>query len=79
MLYKQWVKIRWILLEAKIKYYLFPLMDNLTDNEYDKLEQEDLAYCLLHNLEPIKNMVGVDQTKDSVKLVIDKILRVINV
>ncbi len=69
-------KLSWILLEAKIKYYLFPGMENISDTRYDKLEKIYLKMCS-HYEQPntIQSMVGVDKTRPSVQAAISKICR----
>lgn len=73
---EEFAKLSWKLLEAKILYYLFPLRENISDIEYDKLEKEYLQYCNeTDTLNTIQSMVGVDKERPSVQLVICKILR----
>lgn len=72
---KEFVKLSWYVLEAKVKYYLYPEMENISDAEYDKLEKEYIAYCTeTDKLNTVQSMVGVDMNRPSVKLVIGKIL-----
>lgn len=74
LLNKRFVRLSWILLKAKVKYYLFPDIDNITDSEYDSMEREYLQLCkLLIRENSIQSMVGVDTSRPSVRAVIAKI------
>ena len=72
---KEFIKLSWSLLEAKIRYYTLPWTVTMSDSEYDILEKEYVSYCI-SNGKPntIQSMVGVDQTRPSVKLAIDRIM-----
>ena len=67
-------KLSWALLEAKVKYYLAPHLDNMSDSEYDALERRYVELCKsLDRPNTIQSMVGADQTRESVKLVMNKL------
>lgn len=72
---QEFIHLSWKLLESKVLYYLFPCRNGISDAEYDKLEQEYLKACKELNKEnTVQSMVGVDQERPSVKLVINKLL-----
>lgn len=71
----EFAKLSWKLLEAKVRYYLYPELDNILDSEYDIMEKEYLKYCEENETEnTIQSMVGVDQERPCVLCVIKKIL-----
>jgi hypothetical protein len=73
---EEFTKLCWTLLEAKVKYYVYPSMDNIPDSEYDRLEKLYTAYVEENGLpNTIQSMVGVDKTRPSIQLVIAKLLR----
>lgn len=71
---KEHIKLSWGLLEAKVRYYLFPHLDNIDDAEYDRQEQVYLKSCQKNGYKnSIQSMVGVNENRASVQLVIRKI------
>lgn len=84
---KEWVKLCWDLLEAKIIYYRFPQHCTLPDSKYDEMEIEYLKGCrefkqantLVHKGYPgfedieDKSMMEIDESRESVKTAITKI------
>lgn len=72
--YKKYVALSWWLLEAKILYYIYPELSTTSDAEYDNNEKEYLILCKENKFKnTVQNMVGVDKTRPSVKLAIDKL------
>lgn len=73
---QEFINISWRLLEAKVRYYIFPELQNISDADYDSLEKSYLLLCKkLSKNDSIQSMVGVDQSRPSVQKVIDKISR----
>ncbi len=71
----EFLKLSWFLLEAKVRYYLYPEIDNISDAEYDKKERRYLSLCKqLYRLNTIQSMVGIDQTRPSVQAAINKVM-----
>ncbi len=71
---KRFCKLCWILLEAKIKYYLYPTINNISDSLYDRLEQMYVRHCNKYNYpNTIQSMVGVDLSRESVQIAVSKI------
>lgn len=67
-------KLSWKLLEAKVRYYLYPLEDNISDAEYDHLETEYVRLCKeLNKPNTVQSMVGVNTASPSVQFVRMKI------
>lgn len=72
---KDFILLSWQLLEAKVKYYLYPSINNMSDSEYDELEKKYVTYCTENDVpNTIQNMVGVDKERPSVQIAIGKIL-----
>lgn len=83
---KRFVKLSWDILRYKVLYYYF-YRSEISDDEYDILEQEYLKLCiklnkentLVHKVYPNisgykgNGMMEIDLTRPSVQLVINKI------
>lgn len=68
---ERFVRLSWLLLEAKSIYYLRPQYKGLTDTEYDALETEYKSLAESLGLEPsVSNMVDFDTSRPSCKLVL---------
>ena len=75
-------KLSWILLEHRVRYYHYD-RPVISDEQYDKLEQQYLKGCLELDqpntlakpteLVPGNGMIGLDLERPSVQNVLDKI------
>lgn len=73
---KRFAILSWLLLEAKIRYYLYPHMDNICDAEYDRLEKIYVDYCEKNDVpNTIQSMVGIDQTRPSTQIAMLRVSR----
>jgi hypothetical protein len=71
---KDFARLAWSILEAKVRYYMFPDLENINDAIYDQKEAEYDAECQLRHVDNhFKGMVGCGLPRESLKLAIEKV------
>lgn len=71
---KDFAKLSWKILESKVRYYMFPEMQNISDAIYDQLEAEFDTECKQRGIDNhFKHMVGCGEARESLSLAIQKV------
>ncbi len=78
MMPKYFLGLGWRILRAKVLYYKYPHLPNISDAEYDALEQDYELWCFFWGEEPTALQVGVDMARYAVQLVDSKIRKEFN-
>lgn len=75
--HERFVELGWKILECKAEYYGCVDLPTMTDEEYDKIEDEYRGLAKKLNMSPTAaDMVGFDLYRPSCRLVMNKLMKV---